>query len=109
MLARRKVLRQDPLLTLDLLRALNLGLWRLSTEDPGRIALALRPLSPTTSPAGLLRSVLAARAEGVFSTSLTLSAEVTGNLEREFAGSGLPDGAFDAGPSLQALRDAFHR
>jgi hypothetical protein len=108
-LARTKVMRQDPLLTVDLLRALNLGLWRLATQPPGRLALVLRPRAPATSPAGFLRSILAARSELVFNSSVTLSAEVTASLEREFARGDLPDGALDAGPSLRALRDPFHR
>ncbi len=106
-LAQAKVLQADPLLSERLLRAMNLGLWRFATESPGQIALALRPLSPATSPAGLLRSVLTARREDVFPTSVTLSAAVTSALVSEFPRGRLSDGALAPGPSLRALRDPF--
>jgi hypothetical protein len=104
---RRETLAREPLLSLQIVRALNLGLWRLSSEDPGQLALALRPLDPAVSPTSLLRALLTARAERVFPDSLYLSPAALQRLEQEFPGGRLPQGAVDTELALRALRDPF--
>ncbi|MDA8345682.1 MAG: hypothetical protein M0Z66_09395 [Thermaerobacter sp.] len=107
LLARRTTLQADPLLSLQMVRALDLGLWRLSTEDPGQLALALRPLVPGVSPSSLLRTVLTARQKGIFTSALNLSGSALMNLEGEFARGRFPQGAVDDQFARRALRDPF--
>lgn len=103
-----QVVRGDPLLTLALLRALDLGLWQLQASDATvRLALQLRPLSPGLPPTAIGRALQAARAQGVFRDAVALSPAALEALLGEFPARDLPPGAIDQRPARQALDRPF--
>lgn len=105
-LVRGSILRHDPLVAVELLRQIDLGIFELKTGRLPELALQARPAFPTTTYRGLERALSVARANGTWPESAYISAST---LQAEFSelGQTLPSGSLLDRYARQAVEHPF--